>query len=75
MIPDNYYVFKDGIILNACLMSYSNTNNNYIPFVQVRYDNSNNSYTIRIQSIIYSNSSGYNFNNNGDPGTVIIYYI
>lgn len=56
-------------------MSYSNTNNNYKPFVQVRYDNSNNSYTIRIQCIIYSNNSGYNFDSNGDTGSIIIYYI
>lgn len=71
---DNYYIFKDGIILNTCLMSYSNASNTSRPFIQVRYDN-NNSYEIRIQSIIYSDSSGYNFYNNGDTGSIIIYYI
>lgn len=72
---DNYYIFKDGIILNICLMSYSNASNTSRPFIQVRYDNSNNSYEIRIQCIIYSDSSGYNFYNNGDAGSIIIYYI
>lgn len=75
LIPDNYYIFKDGIILNTCLMSYSNASNTSRPFIQVRYDNNNNSYEIRIQSIIYSDSSGYNFYNNGDTGSIIIYYI
>lgn len=75
LIPNNYYIFKDGIILNTCLMSYSNKNNNYKPFIQVRYNNNNNSYEIRIQCIIYSNSSGDNFYNNGDTGSIIIYYI
>ena len=72
--PDNYYIFEDGIILNTCLMSYSNTNNAGRPFIQVRYDN-NNSYEIRIQCIMYSDSSGYNFYNNGNRGSIIIYYI
>ena len=71
---NGYYIFKDGIILNICLMSYSNTGADK-PFIQVRYDNSNNSYEIRIQCIIYSDSSGYNFYNNGNKGSIIIYYI
>lgn len=62
-------------MLNTYLMSYSNANYNYTPFVQVRYDDKYNSYTIKIKSIIYSDSGGNNFANNGDPGTVIIYYI
>ena len=37
--------------------------------------NSNNSYEIRIQCIIYSDSSGYNFYNNGNKGSIILYYI
>lgn len=72
---DNYYIFKDGIILNTCLMSYSNASNTSRPFIQVRYDNSNNSYKIRIQYIMYSDSSGYNFSDNRDTGSIIIYYI
>lgn len=72
---DNYYIFKDGIILNTCLMSYSNESNTSRPFIQVRYDNSNNSYKIRIQCIMYSDSSGYNFSDNRDTGSIIIYYI
>lgn len=75
LIPDNYYVFKDGIILNTYLMSNSNTNSNYIPFIKVRYDKNNNSYIIRIHSIVYSNSNGDNFSNRGSVGSIIIYYI
>lgn len=56
-------------------MSYSNKNNSSKPFIQVRYDNNNSSYEIRIQSINYDNSNGFNFNNNGDTGSIIIYYI
>lgn len=55
-------------------MSYSNTGIDK-PFIQVRYNNSNNSYEIRIQCIIYSDSSGYNFYNDGNNGSIIIYYI
>lgn len=73
-IEKDRYIFKDGIILNTCLISYSNTGTDK-PFIQVRYDNSNNSYEIRMQCIIYSNSSGYNFYNNGNAGSIIIYYI
>lgn len=71
-IVNDYYIFKDGIILNICLMSYSNTGVDK-PFIQVRYDN--NSYEIRIQCIMYSDSSGYNFYNNGNAESIIIYYI
>lgn len=56
-------------------MSYSNASNTSRPFIQVRYDNSNNSYKIRIQCIMYSDSSGYNFSDNRDTGSIIIYYI
>lgn len=73
-IENDHYIFKDGIILNICLMPYSNTGIDK-PFIQVRYDNSNNSYEIRIQCIMYSDSSGYNFYNNGNKGSIIIYYI
>lgn len=56
-------------------MSDSNRNSNLIPFILVRYDKNNNSYEIRIYSIIYRNSSGNNFDNRGDGGSIVIYYI
>ena len=56
-------------------MSDSNTNLNYIPFIRVRYNKINNNYTIKIYLIIYSSTSGNNFNTKGSTGRIIIYYI
>ena len=52
----------------------NNSNNLYRPFIQVCYNN-DNSYNIKIQYIVYSNSSGYNFNDNINNKNIIIYYI
>jgi hypothetical protein len=71
----DYYTFRDGIILNTCLMTYSNVSYSYRPFIQVRYDNNDNSYSIRIQCIINSDIDGYNFDNSVNDGSIIIYYI
>ena len=72
---DIIYTFSDGIIINAYIMSDSNTNPNYAPFIRIRYNKINNNYTIKIYLIIYSNANGNNFNNKGSTGRIIIYYI
>ena len=72
---DIVYTFSDGILINVYIMSDSNTNPNYAPFIRIRYDKINNNYTIKIYLIIYSNANGNNFNTKGSTGRIIIYYI